>query len=464
MYKMQNDTADTDAHWSLRRMLSHPLTIVLIIGLAIRLILGLLMTYNFDVTHWAQVVQNIRSGNGLYELDGYYYTPPWGYMLAFISSIGDLVGIGDLGARVLDALPIEEYNGWYVTATVTSISFNLLVKIPMFMGDVVVAYLIRWIVLHITENVRKANISFALWFLCPLTMVVSSVNGMFDTFSVMMVLLCVILLMKDRCALAGMMFSMAFLLKFFPAFFIFIFIAYIITRHRKDGLMVKRLISAAMGAIIVVAVILLPNILDGTLSDCFSFLTNRVDSGLGSGLGAIETYGTMMMYVLFLVASAILAFKLHSGKNEDGMLDRRFMAFMLVNTAVLFLYPSTPQYVLLLIPFVIYAMMCLDTAVKIPYIAFCIGSTIFALSSNFMLFLSFGAYTDLMSVSSLMPLMDSFQQPLILGITGMQFMYYGGAVVQYAATICLFLLMLTWGRHGRTDVWGSLSIGWKWPR
>ena len=47
---------------------------VLIIGLAIRFVLMPLLTYPFDVEHWAIIIQNIESGNGLFGLTGYFYT------------------------------------------------------------------------------------------------------------------------------------------------------------------------------------------------------------------------------------------------------------------------------------------------------------------------------------------------------------------------------------------------------
>ncbi len=424
-----------------RGFLKHPLFWATIIGMSVRIILGILLTYNFDVTHWAQVIENIRSGNGLYELDGYYYTPPWGYMLAFMYSVWDFIGIGDFGARILDALSVEQYTDWHITATLTTISFNMLVKIPLFLCDIAVAYVIRWIVLQRTNDKKKANYAYILWFLCPLVIVISSVNGMFDTFSVLMVLLCVVFLMKDKCFMAGTMFGLAALTKFFPIFFVFILVAYIMARHKEDGTAFRKLGMAMFGAFLISLIILLPNIIEGTVADAFSFLINRADSGLGAGLGAIETYGTMLVYVIFIIISILISVRLYRGRKENESLDHRFMFFLFLNTAVLFLYPSTPQYVLLLLPFLIYAAITVDRRFRWPFVLLSIGSTIFALSCNFMLLLSAGAFTDITTVDALIPLIDMFQQPILFGMNGMDILYYFGGILQYLATVYIFYLL-----------------------
>ena len=427
--------------------LKHPLIWVTVIGLLIRVILGFFMTFSFDFSHWALVVENVRSGNGLYNLDGYYYTPVWGYLLSFISSIGDLIGVGDLGAKIVDVLLIAENSDGHVTATLTTLSFNMLVKIPLFICDIAVAYLIRWLILWRTKDKKKANWAYVLWFLCPLVIVVSSVNGMFDNFSVLMILLSVVLLIKNKYFLAGTMFGMAVLTKFFPAFFIFIFVAYILAKHKDDGTVIKNLGAAALGAAMISLVILLPNILEGNVTEAFSFLTSRADSGMGLGWGVIESYGTMLAYAAFLVVSAYIALCMYKEKRIRGPLDQRFMFFMFLNTAVLFLYPSTPQYILLLLPFLIYAFLTADKRFKKPLIMLSVGATVFSLSTTFMLLLSAGAFSGMFTVDQLSPLIDMTLQPIVFGINFMHLMYIGG-VVQYIATIYIFILIGKIGKEG----------------
>ena len=430
-----------------RGFLKHPLIWVTVIGLLIRVILGFFMTFSFDFSHWALVVENVRSGNGLYNLDGYYYTPVWGYLLSFVSSVGDLIGVGDLGAKIVDVLLIAENSDGHVTATLTTLSFNMLVKIPLFLCDVAIAYVIRWLILWRTKDKKKANWAYVLWFLCPLVIVVSSVNGMFDNFSVLMVLLSIVFMIKNKYFLAGTMFGMAVLTKFFPAFFIFVLVAYILAKHKDDGTAIKNLGFAALGAVLISIAMLLPNILEGNVMEAFSFLTSRADSGMGLGLGVIESYGTMLAYAAFLVVSAYIALCMYKEKGIRGPLDHRLLFFMFLNTAVLFLYPSTPQYILLLLPFLIYAFLTADKRFKKPLVMLSVGATVFSLSTTFMLLLSAGAFSGMFTVDQLAPLIDMTLQPIVFGLNFMNLMYIGG-VVQYLATIYIFILIRKMSKEG----------------
>lgn len=445
--------------WPITRgFLKHPLVYMALLGLIIRIVLGLFLTYNFDVSHWATVIENIRSGNGLYELDGYYYSPPWGYILAFISSIGDVLGVGDFGARVSDALSVEQFTEWHFTATLTTLSFNILVKTPLFICDLVVAYVIRWIILERTKDIKKANYGFGIWLMCPLVIVISSINGMFDTISVLMVLLCVVFLMKDNCFMAGAMFGLAVLTKFFPIFLVFMLIAYVLAKHKDDGMAIRKLGASLVGAGLMMLIILLPNILDGNVMEAFSFITNRASSGLDSGLGILDRYGTILAYAAFVLASIWISFIFYKGNDRKGTLDHRFMVFLFVNLAVLFLYPSTPQYILLLLPFLIYLAMTMDRRFWLSFVMISFGSAMFALSCNFTLLLSFGAFTDIISVGTLIPLIDVFQIPMLMGMSWMEMIYYLGGITQYLATVYIFYVLYDMrkgqnqGKHSKCDL------------
>ena len=61
--------------------LRHPVITILSVALLVRLVLMPLLTYDYDIYHWAVIIQNFQSGNGLYDVAGYYYTPTWGYIL-----------------------------------------------------------------------------------------------------------------------------------------------------------------------------------------------------------------------------------------------------------------------------------------------------------------------------------------------------------------------------------------------
>jgi len=415
---------------------SRPLLIIVLVGIIVRLIVGFFATYTFDIYHWGVIVSNINSGHGLYELDGYYYTPPWGYILGTISTVGEFFGFDNIGERVTDALMTEQY-GWHFTATLTTMPFIILMKIPLLLCDLAVAYVIRWIVIERCNDIKKGNIAFALWFLCPLTIVAGGVSVMFDTFTVLMLLLCIVFMMQDRGFLAGTMFSLAVLMKFFPAFLVFVLIAYILKKHKDNGLATRKLVETMTGAAVMFLIVMLPQIINGELSEAFSFLTSRASSGMGAGLGVIERYGSVLAYVIFAVVSVLLAFRMYKCDSGHDLNDT-LMFVLLLNVTILFLYPSTPQYMLLILPFLIYHAVVRDWNITLAGSVLVIGAVIFALASNFTLLLSLSEFTGIVDMASLMSTIDLFQSD-VLGLSPMAWIFYVGGALQYVGTLLVLL-------------------------
>lgn len=418
--------------------------LIVLIGLIIRLVLAPLVTYTFDFTGWALVMQNIQSGNGLYDLAGYYYSPPWGYYLAAIAELSDILGIDVYGERIPEALSVEWYE-WYFNATATNPAFNLVVKMPMVISDLIAGYLIYWIVSDLTGDKRKSTIAFALWFLCPFVISVGCIGGQFDSLAVVFTLLTYIFLRKERFFLAGTMFSLAFLTKLFPALLLFVFVAYIYCKHREGHIWAHHLAYAIFGFMAMSIIVLLPNLIEGNVGDCFSFITSRASNGMGGGTGEIVQYLTVVAYVAILVISIVLAY--HMARTTGKDLERRFMMFCTLTLGVLFLYPAAPQYILLLLPAVLIWYIVYGGELKKPLILLMIGTTLFSLASNFTLLLSMAEFTDLVSIHTVMDLIDWYQQP-VLGLSKMGWQYYIGGVLQWVAVLWIVVVLLKEWRIG----------------
>lgn len=401
---------------------------ILVVGLAVRLVLGTVLTYTYDVHSWALIISNIESGNGLYGINGYNYAPPWGYVLGLISVVGEFFGIDFFGERVTDAFPVEDMSPFF-SAYVTSIGFNLMIKISIFIAEILVGYLIYWIIRDMTGDKKKALIGFGLWYLCPFVITVSSVGGMFDALPVMITLLCVIFVMKEKYWLGGVMMGVAALMKMFPAFLIFVLIGYILAKHRGDGTGPRHVVEAAVGVVVIAAVMLAPDIIQGNLADCFSFITSRATSDVGSGLGDVERYITVAAYVLLLLASVVMGLYMNRSGKEG--LDRRLLSVLMLNTAVLFLYPATPQYILLLMPFLAIQIVLTDRRYLAPLGVLMVGTTMFSIYCWAADLMSIGAFTDIVGMDAVMGLVNAFGSPLIGGLTGFDVLYYTGSVIQY---------------------------------
>lgn len=418
--------------------------IMLVIGLAARYLVGYFLTYAYDVQSWALVISNFEAGGGLYDIAGYYYAPPWGYILGFVSVIGEMLGVDMFGARLTEGLPAEAYSDWVVESIVPSIGFALMVKTAFFVSDILVGYVVYRIAMDRSGDQRKATIAFGLWFLCPFVITAGAAQGMFDTFSVLLTLLCVYMVMRDRCLLGGMLMGAAALLKLFPAFLVFVLIGYILVKHRGDGQWKPMILRAAVGLLLMVAIILAPSAVEGTLSECFSFLTSRAES-MGPGLGSLVSYATVAAYVAILLASVYIGYRMYRSRARD--LDGALLVMLMVNVVVIFLYPSSAQYLVLLVPFLAFQIVLTDRRYLRPMALLMVGVTMFALSRNVVNLLTVAGFTDLLDMGQLVSWIGLFNEPVLLSFSVTDILHVGG-VLEYVGILWVLYVFLTLCREG----------------
>jgi len=421
---------------SLESLIKHPIFLIAVFGIVLRLAIFPLVEVGYDSDYWAIIIRNLDSGEGLYGLEGYYYTPIWGYILSFLSFIQEaLLNIDVMGVRVPAAFPAEVYSAWY-SASVTSVAFNVFVKTPMLISDLIVGYLVYWLIKDMTQDTKKATIGFTLWFLCPLIICATSVSGMFDTISVLFIMLCIVMIRKDKLFLAGVLFSFAVLTKFFPAYLAFILMAYILVNHRDDGKAVRSLAMAVAGALLAFLVIMAPQIADGTLAESFLFITTRATvGGTATLFQEIASKGAIILFGAAVVVAIALGHRL-TKKTKDE-LDASFFRYALLIMAFLFLYPPLPQYLVILIPFLAIFIVTENPRLKWSWLLVSVGAAFFIFNSNALLLLSFGTFTDLMSLEHIMSMAEWFRTPGLLGISPWDIIQCGG-VIQCIGVLSVF--------------------------
>ena len=161
------------------RTIPRAVLLIAAISLAVHLVLTALFSHTYDSEYWLIIIQNVETGNGLYGLNGFYYTPVWGYMLSFADMLTQALGsIPVLGDRFTDLIVIEDYNGFQ--AILASPDINFLLKLPLSVCDVIVGYAIYVIVARYTGNERKGIVAMALWCFCPIVVYMSAIQGQFD--------------------------------------------------------------------------------------------------------------------------------------------------------------------------------------------------------------------------------------------------------------------------------------------
>jgi hypothetical protein len=410
-----------------------PLVIIVIAALLIRLILMPFLTYGYDIYHWALIVSNINSGNNLYDLDGYYYTPVWGYLLGFIQMIQQfLIDAGPMGMRFTNLLGMENLQYPYHIATVTTVWFNIVMKIPLLLCDFAVGYLIYWLVKDRTGSARKAAYGLAFWLFCPIVIYMSAVQSMFDTFSALLLVLSVILFYKDKCFLGGMLFSTAVLLKFFPAFCIFVILAYVIVKHREDGLAKLKVLESVAGMAIMALVLMLPLVLNGQVGDAFSFIFGRAGDASMFATIALLFNGTIA-----ILCATFFGYLMYRTPSEKA--DKKMFMYILLTVAAAVLMSSTPQYIIILLPFLILHMLAEERAYTKLWVIIGVAAFISAaLHNNLSMFAALSEFTTLVSPDWLVSGMQAIETN-VLGQSLIALLTMIAQVFQYIGT-CLVII------------------------
>ena len=414
-------------------VISHPLLTIIIIGTIVRLLV-IPTTLVYDSNFWAIVIRNIETGNGLYELEGYYYTPMWGYVLGLISAFQSaFLNLGEMGIRVVDALPVE-IPDMYLTATVTSISFLYSIKIPLLIIDLVLSYLIYTLVKEVTGDQKKATIAFGLTFICPSIIAATMGIGMPDGLSAMFLILTILLIRHDRSFLAGMCYSMSVLNKFFPAFLFFIILAYMVSKYMDDKKNMRfQILMALAGGIMMSVIIFLPQILQGDLTSCFQFLTDRSGTDIDDSLlQNLIGYSRILLYSLVIIASLWMSYNLLKNRSEDQF--RRFMIYCLTTVGLCFIYPPTTQYLVLMTPLVVYFAVVESPQYIKCWLLLSIGGLLMTYASTGTTLLPLATYTDLFNVKDVVNFFN-LTMTEIGPVNVFMIIYFLTAVVQYSGII-----------------------------
>ena len=422
------------------------MALTLLVGIALRVVIGITLEYNNDVTAWTNTLANIESGNGLYNVAGYYYPPVWGYILASFSEVIGFLGIDQWSEIFTEILFVQDYNS--EDAMVSTPVFNLALTVMYMFADLLGALAVYWLINHFTEDTVKAKIGFAVYFIGLNIIFVGALGGMFDSFSALMTLLCIILLIKRNDFLSGIMFSMAVLLKLFPVFIFFIVVAYLL--KKEGGFINRRLALWAAGAGLALLVLYLPQILEGNLMDSLSFITARAGNAEGTG-NILLKYSSMLIYPVIAILEVFAAYRFLKKDTYD--IDRTFVWFVLISLAVVFIYPSTPQYILLMMPFLIVAAFVHESRLTKPLLLLIIGGAIFQTSSLPFDLLSITMFWDAMSLDAWNSLYDLFYSPLLGGFNLMNIWSVVGAIPQYLSVLMTLWIIL---EHGGIDLRGKI--------
>jgi hypothetical protein len=425
-----------------RRAISgHPLLAVVLAGIILRLLItSLSMIY--DTNYWALVIRNIDSGNGLYGLDGYFYTPVWGYLLALEEWFNDsFLNLGESAVRVSEIVYFE--NGDHqTTAMITSVAFGYLVKLPLALSDLILAWLCMGAVEDRTGDRKKAVRAFALVFLSATVLGSSAIIGMPDTVGAVFMMLCIRLTQKRLPVLAGICFSLSVLTKFFPFFIIFPLVGYILARDKDDVRrgMAQVALSAA-GALIALAVVLAPQISDGTVGECFRFITDRMGISFGDSAGSrLAGAARVAVFIAIIAVACLVGRRAYREAVSSKDADRALYRYSLAMVSMCMLYPPATQYLVAVIPLLACCAAGGDRRLMASWKLLSIGAAVIFTVSLCTHLMPIAVWTDFLDVSSLAHWYDVWNAgPGVLSIWNAQFVI--GSVIQYMGVLAALIVI-----------------------
>ena len=140
---------------------------------------------------------------------------------------------------------------------------------------------------------------------------------------------------------------------------------------------------------------------------------------------------TLVQFVI-LPGICYLAYRMYTGgkgKTEEE-LDDRLLLLALVTTTFSLAWVPSPQYLLIIIPFLAYHIVAKDRRLIVPWVVMSVGAVLFAFStSNFSLLLSLGAYTDIIELGTVISLMESMHVP-VFGMPFQQLLFIITGIIE----------------------------------
>jgi hypothetical protein len=334
----------------------------------------------FDVYAWYNISTNILQ-NGPLGLQG--FPPLWyHYMMVPIAYTYNLLaGIFHSSAIAMSSLPsglnfypsfgVQYVPGWL---------FNIVVKFPFIISDIIITLLIYKIVNQVTNKKELSEKAAFLWFLNPFVIWISAGWGMWDTLPALLSLAAFYLILKKKYALSAVFISLGVVSKLYPLLFVVPIIIYI---QKTTGAEQKWKNSLTFISVFLVSILLvfLPYLstiitffsnyfLPTTITQTSGVIADQVNNPLGFGLtywslfllnrifnfalsSSAISFGSIFSILFFILSLALVYWKIMNFSPHDRAYDLAIIMF--IPLAVLFLTYRIicEQFFVWLIPFFI---------------------------------------------------------------------------------------------------------------
>lgn len=343
----------------------------LLVGVAVRLVLAPI-SLNTDLTVYAQTAVATVYGQGLYSHPTVY--PP--FWVLYLNAVGRTTAWFVPGPQWFTS-STQLQNLYVVSSVLTpefgvTTTFVMLEKSSLMLFDLATGFLLYHLAVRQTGKTNAGVAMFALWFLNPYVIILSSVHGSYDVVPTFCTVAAFVLALELRPALSGLAVASGVFVGIFPLFFVPVLAAILWKAFRTPTSRPWRPILRFVAglAVPVAAVLAVPGLLStyissatvgpsrGALYQGFGFWGVFSIPGLRTADRWLSNApGTLVVAGFAIVAGVIalaVAFRVLRVEHAEQITSRFWALAASACCLGAFLVPQVfqPQYVVWVLPFV----------------------------------------------------------------------------------------------------------------
>lgn len=210
--------------------------VILFLGLLFRYIFAWFTISPLDADSFYRIYTEMKNGQGIYSPNWFYFNNPpvWGWLIWLCGNVAEK----------------------------TNLSLSFLLKIPLIISDLLISLLIFKYALT-KKNFRTGICYFALVFLNPLLITVSSYQGQMESLFLYFLLLSALVLHKlpitnRTIILAGMLFGLSCTVKVIPLMVLPVFLIYLVKNQSSLSKKISSAVIFTTSSLLPMVIVFLP--------------------------------------------------------------------------------------------------------------------------------------------------------------------------------------------------------------
>lgn len=299
--------------------------IIALIGLIIRLFIGVEGVHGTDILFHIEGVKSVLSFGSPYCSSVYNYPPLYAYL--------QLIGIAVIGWNPL---------GY---------------KFMSIFFDTALSILIYIILKNLGVNEKQSIIAQALWCFNPLAVIASSWYGLFDSIPTLFALLSILLITKQRFITSALTLSLGIATKVFPALFLPINIFTLSMKSRGRKKLTVQYLIAVFLAVAFIEFLASFRCLSNAIEYQFLFHLERTDKGLS--LVPWYPYSSLLSLAIAMMSSLVLLLCARPATFSDNYI---YIVSAIASTFLVIVNPFIyPHYMVWFLPSILIALITISS-------------------------------------------------------------------------------------------------------